>query len=80
MPQSSIGAARSKGRRRDILHPLLSKHYGRFVKVMGDGILAEFASAVNAVSCAVELQQSTTEAAAGDLEDRKMRGRRCNGR
>jgi len=61
-----------KARRRDILQPLLSKHHGRLVKVMGDGILAEFASAVNAVNCAVELQQSMTEAAAGDLEDRKI--------
>jgi TolB-like protein/Tfp pilus assembly protein PilF len=45
-----------RDRRRDILEPLLAKHHGRIVKVMGDGVLVEFASAVNAVECAVELQ------------------------
>jgi adenylate cyclase len=41
---------------RDILHPLVAGHGGRVVKLMGDGVLAEFASAVNAVECAVALQ------------------------
>ena len=49
-----------KARRRDILQPLLAKHNGRIVKVMGDGILAEFASAVSAVQCAIDLQQGMT--------------------
>ncbi len=44
-------------RRRAILQPLVVQHHGRIVKVMGDGVLVEFASAVNAVQCAVELQQ-----------------------
>jgi TolB-like protein/cytochrome c-type biogenesis protein CcmH/NrfG len=43
-------------RRKDVLAPLVTRHQGRIVKVMGDGVLVEFASAVNAVSCAVELQ------------------------
>jgi adenylate cyclase len=45
-----------KSRRVNILQPLVSKHRGRIVKVMGDGVLVEFASAVEAVSCAVALQ------------------------
>src|SRR5215469_2254781 len=62
-----------KARRRDILQPLLAKHHGRVVKLMGDGVLVEFASAVVAVECAVELQQKM-EAANGDLpEDRRIR-------
>ena len=38
-----------KERRRAILQPLVAEHRGRIVKVMGDGVLVEFASAVNAV-------------------------------
>jgi TolB-like protein len=55
-----------KARRKDILQPLLGKHQGRIVKLMGDGVLVEFASAVNAVECAAELQDSMA-AANGDL-------------
>nr|WP_254447270.1 adenylate/guanylate cyclase domain-containing protein [Ruegeria sp. HKCCA0235A] len=38
--------------------PLVGRHYGRIVKQMGDGLLASFDSAVDAVSCAVEWQNS----------------------
>ena len=41
-----------KTRRRDILQPAIARHRGRIVKVMGDGVLIEFASAVDAVECA----------------------------
>jgi TolB-like protein/Tfp pilus assembly protein PilF len=43
-------------RYRDVLQPTVLKFGGRVVKVMGDGVLVEFASAVNAVQCAIELQ------------------------
>ena len=46
-----------KVRRKDVLDPLVAKHQGRIFKTTGDGVLIEFASAVNAVQCAVELQQ-----------------------
>jgi TolB-like protein len=42
---------------KNILQPLMTKHGGRVVKLIGDGVLAEFASAVKAVECAVELQK-----------------------
>jgi adenylate cyclase len=45
--------------RAEILQPLVANHKGRIVKLMGDGILLEFASAVSAVRCAVELQSAT---------------------
>ena len=54
-----------RDRRRAILEPLVVLHRGRIVKLMGDGVLAEFVSAVNAVRCAVELQQKMTEANVG---------------
>jgi adenylate cyclase len=51
-----------KGRRRDVLEPLVTRHQGRIFKVTGDGVLVEFASAVNAVQCAVDLQHSMASA------------------
>ncbi len=55
-----------KDRRRNVLMPLLTRHHGRIVKLTGDGVLIEFTSAVNAVQCAVELQQGMS-AANGDV-------------
>ena len=51
-----------KARRREVLMPLVAKHHGRIFKVAGDGVLVEFASAVSAVECAVELQQAMASA------------------
>src|SRR5262245_47694720 len=58
MQQDETGTlAALKERRKGVLKPLVAEHQGRIVKVMGDGVLVEFASAVNAVQCAVELQK-----------------------
>jgi adenylate cyclase len=51
-----------KNRRKDVLQPLIAKHHGRIVKLMGDRVLVEFASAVNAVECTVELQAAMAAA------------------
>ena len=61
-----------KQRRREILTPLIAQHRGRIVKVMGDGVLVEFASAVNAVACGAELQEKMAEANDGVAEDRRI--------
>lgn len=61
-----------KGRRKEILQPAVSKHHGRIVKLMGDGVLVEFASAVNAVACAVELQGAMAAANEDLPEDRQI--------
>lgn len=45
-----------KSHRESLFEPLISARNGRIVKLMGDGLLIEFASAVEAVRCAVELQ------------------------
>lgn len=45
-----------------ILDPLVHEHEGRIVKFMGDGVLVEFPSAVNAVQCALMLQKNMAEA------------------
>ena len=49
--------ARLKAHRQELIDPIIASHHGRIVKLMGDGLLIEFASAVDAVSCAVEVQQ-----------------------
>jgi TolB-like protein/class 3 adenylate cyclase/Tfp pilus assembly protein PilF len=61
-----------KKRRKGILKPLVEEHHGRIVKVMGDGVLVEFASAVNAVACAVELQQRMASANDGLPEGQRI--------
>ena len=48
--------------RSEILKPLVATHKGRIVKLMGDGVLLEFASAVSAMRCAAELQQALAAA------------------
>jgi adenylate cyclase len=73
MEADEVGTlAALKARRRDILDPLVAKHQGRIFKITGDGVLVEFASAVNAVQCAVDLQQGMAAANSGIPEDRNI--------
>ena len=57
-----------QARRKRVFEPLVTKHHGRIFKVGGDGVLVEFGSAVEAVECAVELQQGMA-AANGELPE-----------
>src|SRR5262245_39799905 len=59
-------------RRSRILEPTVGTHEGRIVKVMGDGVLVEFASAVNSVMAALELQDQFTKANETLPEDRRI--------
>jgi adenylate cyclase len=59
--------------RRDIIEPYIAGHSGRIFKIMGDGFLAEFASAVQAVSCALAIQTETEAVASGCDDAQKMR-------
>jgi TolB-like protein/class 3 adenylate cyclase len=52
---------RLKALRRECLDPKIAEHRGRVVKTTGDGLLVEFASVVDAVRCAVEVQQAMAE-------------------
>ena len=61
-----------KERRKSVLEPVVKAHGGRIVKVMGDGVLVEFGSAVNAVQGAIELQKQMAEANAGVDEGRRI--------
>src|SRR5882762_7203912 len=53
--------ARLLEHRRSRLEPTLARYGGRLVKLMGDGALVEFASAVDALSAAIEFQQAMNE-------------------
>lgn len=57
---------------REILKPALAQHSGRMVKLMGDGVLAEFASAVDAVECAIAMQKAMAIQNEPRPEDRKL--------
>jgi class 3 adenylate cyclase len=62
--------ARLRALRSDLIDPEIGAHRGRIVRLMGDGILVEFASAVDAVRCAVAMQRSMAAATAGPPERR----------
>ena len=53
--------ARLKAVRRELADPKIKEHLGRIVKTTGDGLLIEFASVVDAVRCAVEVQREMAE-------------------
>ena len=61
-----------KALRADLIDPKIAEHHGRIVKLMGDGMLAEFASVVDAVRAAVETQVAITEHNAGLPEDKRI--------
>ena len=61
--------ARLRKNRSERLDPVLARYGGRLVKLTGDGALVEFASAVDALSAAIEFQQAMAEANRGQPED-----------
>jgi class 3 adenylate cyclase len=58
--------------RREIIDPKIAEHRGRVVKTTGDGVLVAFASAVDAVRCAVEIQRTMAERNANIPEDSRI--------
>ncbi len=61
-----------KSHQKDVIEPELAAHHGRLVKTTGDGFLAEFASVVDAVSCAVAIQSEIARRNAGIVSDRRL--------
>src|SRR5271170_7441582 len=60
--------ARLKALRGDLVDPIIAAHSGRIVKLIGDGALIEFGSAVDAVTCAIEIQRQVREHEAGSSD------------
>jgi len=61
-----------KAYRRELIDPKIAEHRGRIVKTTGDGALVEFASAVDATRCAMEIQRAMAERNADVAEDRRI--------
>jgi len=61
-----------KAYRRELIDPKIAEHRGRIVKTTGDGALVEFASAVDAVRCALDLQRGTAARNADIPDDRRI--------
>ena len=67
--------ARLRDLRADFIDPTIGKHRGRIVKLMGDGTLVEFASVVDAVRCAVDIQRGMAERDPDLPDDQRIRFR-----
>ena len=66
---------RLQGHLRDLVNPKIAEHRGRIVKNTGDGFLAEFASVVDAVRCATEIQREMADREPDVPEERRIRFR-----
>ncbi|MEA2821326.1 MAG: adenylate cyclase, partial [Bradyrhizobium sp.] len=64
--------ARLKGIRKSVVDSAIASHRGRIVKTTGDGMLVEFASAVDAVRCSVEVQRAVAAQGADVPQDAKI--------
>ncbi len=64
--------SRLRGLRSDLIDPAIAAHHGRMVKRMGDGSLVEFRSVVDAVRCAIEVQNGMVERNAGVPPERRI--------
>jgi adenylate cyclase len=64
--------ARLRALRSDLIDPTVAVHHGRVVKRTGDGALVEFRSVVDAVRCAIEVQNGVVERNAGLPSERRI--------
>jgi len=64
--------ARLRTHRRELIDPKINEHRGRIVKTTGDGILIEFPSVIEAISCAVAVQREMAERNAGTPEESRI--------
>jgi adenylate cyclase len=63
---------RLRALRSDLLDPTIALHHGRVVKRTGDGVLIEFRSVVDAVRCAIEVQNGMAERNAGVMPEKRI--------
>src|SRR4051794_8619220 len=72
MSQDEAATLRALAVAREVMDGLISAHGGRIANTAGDSVLAEFPSAVDAVQCAVAVQERLGEASHGVPEDRRL--------
>src|SRR5436309_7861458 len=61
-----------KAYRRELIEPKIAEHRGRIVKTTGDGALVEFASTVDALRCAAEIQEAMAARNAGSAPEQRI--------
>ena len=71
----AVTLAALKAHRQELIDPKLGEFGGRIVKTTGDGMLVEFASAVDAVNCTTEIQAAIAERNEGVAESKRMQFR-----
>ncbi|MFF0950147.1 adenylate/guanylate cyclase domain-containing protein [Rhizobium leguminosarum] len=64
--------ARFQADQNDVFEPAITRHHGRLVKTMGDGLLVEFQSVVDALRCAVEVQQLKAQQSVAALPEHRL--------
>ena len=64
--------SRLRALRSDLIDPAVANHHGRVVKRTGDGLIAEFRSVVEAVRCAIAMQNGLIERNVGVPDDRRI--------
>src|SRR5216684_1743247 len=72
MGEDEEATLRTLSSHRKLIDSLIEQHHGRFVNSAGDSVLAEFASVVNAVQCAVDIQTTLKAENANLPPDRRM--------
>jgi len=73
MERDEVGThARLRARFKALIEPKIGEHGGRVVKLMGDGLLAEFPSVVDAVNWAVEVQAKVAELSAAEPDEQRI--------
>jgi class 3 adenylate cyclase len=72
MEQDEVATLATLSRHRLIVDELIARHSGRIIGTAGDSVLAEFVSVVDAVDCAVQIQQAIAAATAAELPERRM--------
>ena len=73
MEQDEVGVlTRQKAHRRELIDPEIGSRGGRIVKTTGDGVLVEFASAQEAVQCAINIQTAMVERESANAADRRI--------
>ena len=63
---------RQKAHRAELIDPTIAEHHGRIVKLMGDGMLVEFASVIEAFQCALDIQNGMAQRNRSLPDDQKM--------
>ena len=75
MSQDEVGTLRTLTAHRQIMDRLIAEHSGRIANTAGDSVLAEFPSAVDAVQCAVAVQEAIAQVAEDAPEHKRLRFR-----